>query len=39
MPMKDPKNSMASAGMSTIEVEPWPEQKSSGWRLISTSSA
>ncbi len=37
--MNEPKNSAASAGMSMIDVEPWPEQKSSGWRLISTSSA
>ena len=26
MPMNEPKNSAASAGMSMIEVEPWPEQ-------------
>ena len=39
MPMNEPKNSMASAGMSAIDVEPRPEQKSFGLRLISTSSA
>ena len=37
--MNEPKNSAASAGMSWIVVEPWPEQKSSGRRLISTTSA
>ena len=39
MAMNDPKNSMASAGMSAIDTEPFPEQKSSGRRLISTTSA
>ena len=39
MLMNDPKNSIASAGMSGIEMEPRPEQKSVGFRLISTSSA
>ena len=39
MTMNDPKNSIASAGRSGIEVEPRPEQKSSGRRLISMTSA
>ena len=39
MVMNEPKNSSASAGMSAIEIEPLPEQKSCGRRLISTSSA
>ena len=37
--MNEPKNSIASAGMSAIEIDPRPEQKSAGWRLISTTSA
>ena len=39
MLMNDPKNSMASAGMSGIDTAPWPEQNSLGWRLISTISS
>ena len=39
MLMNDPKNSNASAGRSGIDTAPRPEQKSSGRRLISTSSA
>ncbi len=39
MLMNDPKNSIASAGMSGIAMEPRPEQKSVGFRLISTNSA
>ena len=37
--MNDPKNSSASGGMSETFVLPFPEQKSNGLRLISTSSA
>ena len=39
MAMNDPKNSIASAGMSGIDTAPRPEQNSSGRRLISTTSA
>ena len=39
MPMNEPKNSIASVGMSAIEIDPCPEQKSCGCRLISTTSA
>ena len=39
MLMNDPKNSNASAGRSGMETAPRPEQKSSGRRLISTTSA
>lgn len=35
----EPKDSSASAGMSAIEIDPLPEQKSCGRRLISTNSA
>ncbi len=37
--MNEPKNSIASSGMSPIAIDPRPEQKSWGRRLISTSSA
>ena len=39
MLMNEPKNSSASAGMSAMLVDPLPEQKSSGRRLISTTSS
>jgi hypothetical protein len=39
MAMNEPKNSSASAGMSMIDTDPRPEQKSCGRRLISTTSA
>jgi hypothetical protein len=39
MTMNEPKNSIASGGRSTMLVEPRPEQKSSGRRLMSTTSA
>jgi len=39
MAMNEPKNSRASAGMSAMLVDPWPEQKSAGRRLISTTSS
>ena len=38
MTMNDPKNSMASIGRSQMDVDPLPEQKSSGRLLISTTS-
>ncbi len=39
MLMNDPKKSSASTGMSGIDTAPLPEQKSSGRRLISTTSS
>ena len=39
MAMNEPKNSSASAGMSAMLVDPRPEQKSAGRRLISTTSS
>ena len=39
MLMNDPKKSSASEGMSGMDTAPWPEQKSSGRLLISTTSA
>lgn len=39
MVMKDPKYSAASVGMSTIEIDPRPEQNVVARRLISTTSS
>ena len=39
MVMKDPKYSAASVGMSTIEIDPCPEQNVVARRLISTTSS
>jgi hypothetical protein len=39
MLMNEPKNSIAASGMSGIDTAPRPEQKSSGRRLISSTSA
>ncbi len=39
MVMNEPKNSMASVGMSWIEIDPLPEQNVLGLLLTSTTSA